>query len=83
MSLDTSRPYDPVGKAKNIPVYQPAADSCEIKRRTNVVQVLPNDDALLPLVTVVLIELHDELGLPSENPRKQRRAPNITDTTGE
>jgi putative transposase len=32
----------------------------EIKRRTGVVQVFPNDDALLRLVTAVLFELHDE-----------------------
>lgn len=32
----------------------------EIKRRIDVVQVFPNDDALLRLVTAVLFELHDE-----------------------
>ena len=32
----------------------------EIKRRIDVVQVFPNDDALIRLVTVVLFELHDE-----------------------
>lgn len=32
----------------------------EIKRRADVVQVFPNDDALLRLVTAVLFELHDE-----------------------
>ncbi|MEJ8632046.1 IS256 family transposase [Streptomyces sp. MS2.AVA.5] len=32
----------------------------EIKRRTDVVQVLPNPDALQRLVTAVLFELHDE-----------------------
>ncbi|MBR7838378.1 transposase [Actinospica durhamensis] len=32
----------------------------EVKRRTDVVQACPNDDALLWLVTAVLFELHDE-----------------------
>jgi putative transposase len=32
----------------------------EIKRRTDVVQVFSNDDALLRLVTAVLFEMHDE-----------------------
>jgi hypothetical protein len=32
----------------------------EIKRRTDVVQVFPNDDALLRMVTAVLFEMHDE-----------------------
>jgi putative transposase len=32
----------------------------EIKRRVDVVQVFPNDEALLRLVTAVLFELHDE-----------------------
>ena len=32
----------------------------EIKRRIDVVQVFPNDDALLRLVTAVLFEMHDE-----------------------
>ncbi|MGW4895404.1 IS256 family transposase [Kitasatospora sp. NPDC004240] len=32
----------------------------EIKRRTDVVQVFPNDDALLRPVTAVLFEMHDE-----------------------
>lgn len=32
----------------------------EIKRRTDVVQLFPSDDALLRLVTTVLFEMHDE-----------------------
>lgn len=32
----------------------------EIKRRTDVVQILPNPDALERLTTAVLVEMHDE-----------------------
>lgn len=32
----------------------------EVKRRVDVLQIFPNDDALLRLVTAVLFELHDE-----------------------
>ncbi|MFG2794950.1 transposase [Streptomyces sp. NPDC048419] len=39
----------------------------EIKRRIDVLQVLPNDDALIRLVTAVLFKMHDEwLALPRQ-----------------
>ena len=43
------------------PIDQPLERvNCEIKRRVDVVQVFPNDDALLRLVTAILFDLHDE-----------------------
>ena len=34
--------------------------NCEIKRCVDVVQVFPNDDALLRLVTAILFDIHGE-----------------------
>jgi putative transposase len=68
----------------------------EIKRRIDVVQVFPNDDTLLQLVTTVLFELHDqwiafprrylpedsmEQIYPAEHPDHAPALPNTTNET--
>ncbi|MFJ3970389.1 transposase [Streptomyces parvus] len=47
-------------RAKTRSTNPPERINREVKRRTGVVQVFPNDDALLWLITAVLFELHDE-----------------------
>lgn len=42
------------------PTKPPERINREIKRRTGVVQIFPNLDALKRLTTVVLVEMHDE-----------------------
>ena len=70
----------------------------EIKRRVDVVQVFPNDDSLLRLVTAVLFEMHDEWIAfprrylpegsmdqiyPAELPERAPGLPNTSNTTAD
>ncbi|MFF4508910.1 transposase [Streptomyces sp. NPDC001401] len=54
-----SRP-SPNGTGRRSSRPPPECVNREIKRRTDVVQAFPNDDALLRLVTAVPFEMHDE-----------------------
>jgi transposase-like protein len=52
----------------------------EIKRRTNVVGIFPNDPAVLRLVTAVVVEAHDEWAVTERHYLSEESMAKLCDT---